>query len=636
MDEAFIQKLTGIVEDNLTNEQFGIQDLARKAGISRSQLHRKLKKLTKKTGSQFVREIRLEHAMEMLKADVATASEIAYRVGFSSPAYFSKCFHDYYGFPPGEAKERTLEMESDTALLQDQQTTKRIEKEREQPQRFGKLWLPVFATVVVFLFAFYYLYQNISWAPANDQPSIAVLPLDNLTGDPEQEYFVDGIHDALIGGLGKIRSLRVISRTSTLQFRNANANISEIAQQLGVNNILEGSVFLAEDSIRIQLQLINPHPEFEDHLWSEVYNRDLVHVIDVLNEITQKVASEIHVTLSPAEQTRLNREASINPESYKAYLKGMFHWDKLTEQDLNTAMRYFQIALESDSNYALGHAGIASVWVGRLQQGLVPYAEAAPKAKAAAFKALELDSTLSEVHSMLGAISCWVEWEYEKAESHYRKAIALNPNNSEARIYLSHVLNIRHKPEEAMVQADLALELDPFNPLYQSLYGMDMMFFRQFDKAIKLLGSTLEDAPSERVGLSTLRTAYHMKGMYPEALQVWVRSYEVRDDLWAVEALERGNKLGGYQGALEELAETLIARSDTTYVTPWQVATLYTRAGNTDKAITWLKKAYDAHDSNMPYISIDPIFDIMRDDPRFVSLLEQMELPISPPPGSVL
>jgi tetratricopeptide (TPR) repeat protein len=179
-----------------------------------------------------------------------------------------------------------------------------------------------------------------------------------------------------------------------------------------------------------------------------------------------------------------------------------------------------------------------------------------------------------------------------------------------------------------MEQIQTALDLDPFNPLFLALYGMDMLYARQFDKAIELLSKTLETAPTDPVALATLRTAYHMKGMYPEALEVWITTYAAKEDQEAIEALMRGNREGGYQAALETLAQTLIARSDTIYITPWQIATLYTRAGKKKEAIDWLEKAFDAHDSNMPYIGVDPIFDILWEEKRFQNLLKQMNLPL--------
>ncbi|MEE8377097.1 MAG: tetratricopeptide repeat protein, partial [Candidatus Aminicenantaceae bacterium] len=278
-------------------------------------------------------------------------------------------------------------------------------------------------------------------------------------------------------------------------------------------------------------------------------------------------------------------------------------------------------------NYALAYAGIAHVWLGRQQQGLVQPSEAAPRAKAAALKALELDNTLAEVHYILAGIRAWVEWDWEGAETEFRRAIELDPNYPDPRAYYSHFLHMMKRPEEAMEQIERALELDPFNALFRAIYGMDLMYARRYDDAIALLRETLRTAPNDWTALSSLRSAYHLKGMYEEALEIWKKSFAAKGDREAEEALVSGYEEAGYSGALSRVAEMMIARSSTTFVTPWQIGTLYTRAGKKDEALEWLEKAYEAHDPNMPYISVDPIFDGLRDDPRFKDLLRQMNLP---------
>ncbi len=633
-DEALLQQLNQTVLDNLDNEQFGVEALCEQVCISRSHLHRKLKLLKGQSISQFIRAIRLEEAMKLLRQDVATASEIAYRVGFGSPTYFHRCFRRHYGYSPGDVKKRMEDgSETETVPVEENKTTAAGVPNWQEETQTTTLPTPLRSrktlnkVLVLMVFSFgiflagYYFYPR--------QPalrSIAVLPLHNYTGDPEQDYFVNGFHDALIGALGQVSALRVISRTSTLRYQSHDLpSLQEIARELGVEVILEGSVAGSGDHVRIQLQLIEAFPE-ERHLWAQEYQQDLRNILVLQSDVVQTIAREIHVSLTPQEETLLAATHQVNPEAYKAYLKGVFYWDKLTKNDLNTAMGYFELARQLDPSYALAHAGIALVWIGRLQQGFASHLAGVTPLRTAAMKALALDSTLSEVHYTLGLSGCWVEWNYATAEKELRKAIALNPNNSAARAYLSHVLNIRHQPEESMEQIELALALDPFNPLYQALYGMNLNFSRQFDKAIDLFGNALKTDANHAVALSTLRTTYHMKGMYEEALEIWKTSYVAKQDFLAVEALERGARQGGYPNALEALARLLIDRSDTAYVTPWQIGTLFTRAGKKEEAITWLEKAYEAHDSNMPYIGVDPIFDSLRDDPRFQGLLKRMGL----------
>ncbi len=455
--------------------------------------------------------------------------------------------------------------------------------------------------------------------------SIAVLPIENLTGDPGKEYWVDGATDELIGQLSKIGSLRVISRTSVMIYKAQKKPVPEIARELKVKAIVAGTVHRIGETVRIRVELIEALPE-ERNLWTETYDRAMADVLVMYSEMARAIAGKMQVKLAPQEETRLAGARQVNPEAYEAYLQGQFYYYKLTRPDLDSALQYFESALAKDPNYAQAYVGIAAVWGGRQQQGYIPRSEAAPKAKAAAAKALELDGTLAEVHTTLAGIKTWTDWDWESGEAEYRRAIELNPNLPEPRAGLSHLLNILKRPEEAMTQIERTLELDPLNALFRGFYAMDLMYAHRYDDAIAVIRETLKSSPNHSLALSTLRSAYHMKRMYPEALEAWKASYAARGDQAAQDALARGFKEGGYPMALQRVAETLAARSQTAYVPAWQIGTLYTRAGKKDEALEWLEKAYEAHDPNMPYIAVDPIFDILRDDPRFKDLLSRMHL----------
>jgi TolB-like protein/Tfp pilus assembly protein PilF len=455
--------------------------------------------------------------------------------------------------------------------------------------------------------------------------SIAVLPLQNLTGDPDQDYFSDGIHEALITDLGRLGGLkRVIARSSVMRFKGTEKPPHEIAQELKVDALITGAVLRSGNRVRVTAQLIDPANDAQ--IWARSFEHDLSDILSLQNEIVSEVTREVGVKLTSQEETRLASAGKIDPQAYEAYLKGRFHLYKLTRPDLDSALQYFELALKTDANYARAYAGIAMVWSARQQQGLASASETTPRVAEAAAKALELDSTLAEVHYTLAAIRTWVYWDWEGAETEFRTAIDLNPNYAEARAYYSHLLNILGRPKEAMPQIERALDVDPFSSLLQALYGMDLMYARRYDDAIGLLRKTLESSPNDLVALSALRSALHLKHLDTEALEVWKRSYAARDDREAEEALALGFKEGGYSGALRRVAETLAARSKTSYVSPWQIGTLYTRAGMKDEALDWLEKAYLARDQNMPYLGVDPIFDTLRDEPRYQGLLRKMKL----------
>ena len=351
-------------------------------------------------------------------------------------------------------------------------------------------------------------------APARIE-SIAVLPLANLSGDPEQDYFAAGMHEALITDLAKLGGFkRVIARSSVMRYRDTDMPLPEIARELNVDAVITGAVLRSGDRVRITAQLI--HAATDSQLWAERYERNLRDILTLQGEIATAIAREIKVKLTPQEQTRLASARQVNPEAYEAYIKGMFHLYRVTPQDLEIAMNYFQRALEKDPNYALGYAGIARVWTSRQQMGFVPPHEAGPRAKAATAKALELDSTLAEGHHRVAVVRGWTDWDWEGAEAEFRRALEINPNYAQARAVYSHLLMIMRRPEEAMAQIERALELDPHNPKYQAFYGADLELLRRYDDAIAQLRKAHGTEP--HVHGYSLWVAFHQKRMYEEAV----------------------------------------------------------------------------------------------------------------------
>jgi len=330
---------------------------------------------------------------------------------------------------------------------------------------------------------------------------------------------------------------------------------------------------------------------------------------------------------TPEAEARLAGARPVNPEAYEAYLKGMFHRDKLSSADLETALQYFELALEKDPNYALAYVGIARVWGSRQQMGFVLPHEAGPRAKTAAQKAIELDSTLAEAHHTLASIKAWSDWDWEGGETAFRRAIQLKPNYPAARAIYSHLLMILGRPDEAMAQIERALELDPLNGLFQGFYGMDLLMARRYDEALAQFQNTLKTAPNNPMLRTGLRDALYALGRYDEALTEVKTRFAAAGERELAEALERGYAEGGYREAMRRAAETRAARSDTTFVPPLGLASLFAHAGETERVLEWLEKAYQERDPNLPYIGVIPLFDIVRDDPRFQDLLLRMNLP---------
>lgn len=496
-------------------------------------------------------------------------------------------------------------------------------------QRLIKLRLPrkkrayVYGGIAVLLVAMAAAWLFLFTGTSLKMDSIAVLPLANLSGDPEQEYFVDGMTDELITDLSKISALKVISRTSVMQYKGTKKPLPQIAKELNVDGVVEGTVMREGGQVRISAQLIQAATD--EHLWAESYRRDLRDVLALQEEIARAIAERVRVAVTAPERARLARARPVNPEAYEAYLKGMQYWYRFTPQDLNGALEYFDLALKKDPNYAPAYSGVALVWIGRQQMGFTPPREAAPKAKAAALKAIELDNNLAQAHSSLAAINSFYEWDWAGGDREYKKAIELSPNFADARALYSHFLMCMKRPEEAMAQIQRAIEVDPLNSFYQAFYGVDLALARRYDEAIVQLREALDRSPGISFAHWMLSDALFMKGLYEESLTETKASYAWYPGV--EEALTQGYAQSGYPGAMKRVADVMAAGYHSMYACPTDIAALYIRAGEKDQAMKWTEESLDVRDPNMPYINADPVFDLLRNTPRFQDLKRRMNFP---------
>jgi TolB-like protein/predicted Ser/Thr protein kinase len=456
--------------------------------------------------------------------------------------------------------------------------------------------------------------------------SIAVLPFENLTGEVEKQYVVDGMTDALIGKLGQISGLkRVTSRTTVMQYKEAEKSLSDIARELKVDAIVEGTVYQVGESIQVRFQLTDALPE-EQNLWSETYERPMGDVLIMYSEVAQVIAREIKIGLTQEEETRFADAHQVNPESYDAYLKGIPHSNKVTPEGLKIALQYFNLALEIDPNNALAHVGVGGVWAVRHHLGITPRQEAMPLWKAAIDKALELDNTLADAYVVLGSYRCFAEWDWENAEKEFQQALRLNPNLADSHSVYSILLCFMGRTEEALSHIELALELDPLSPLLHIHYGGVLRSHRRYDDAIAAYRTALDMVPNHGLILHKLAEALGEKGMYDEALAIYRRVYA--DDAELTKALEDGFEKAGYKGAHRALADLKAEwyGKPGKSVVALGIAWNYFRAGAYDLAIDWFEKAYEDHNPMLPYISgrRDPL----RSYPRFQELLRKMNLPV--------
>jgi TolB-like protein/Tfp pilus assembly protein PilF len=462
-------------------------------------------------------------------------------------------------------------------------------------------------------------------SPAPPIHRLAVLPLANLMNDPEEEYFVQGMHDALISELHQA-GLEVIARTSVMGYRDTDRPVRLIARELGVGAVIEGSVLREGDRVRIRVQLV--HGATESHLWGRTYDAQLRDVLGLHRRITWEVAEEIRASLSPGAERRLAADEPVNAEAYEAWLRGRFHKDRWTPRDSEIALQYFERALERDPRYAPAHVGIAEVWHFRRQAGMVPAREAGPHVKAAAMRALELDPALAPAWMIRGMDATWGDWDWVAAEEAFRRAVELSPGFAQVRAPFSHFLFVMGREEEALAQIERALALDPFNPFIKSIYGIDLIFARRYDEAIRQLLGTLALDPEHGLARHHLKRAYALSGMHAEAFEAIRRAMPPVGG--HAEGLEAAFAEGGYPAALRILADARAdaARADgaAANLAGWEVARLYAQIGDLDEAFRWLEEAFERRDPNLPYVAVDPDFDNLRGDPRFAGLLRRMNL----------
>jgi serine/threonine protein kinase/tetratricopeptide (TPR) repeat protein len=448
---------------------------------------------------------------------------------------------------------------------------------------------------------------------------IVVLPLRNLSGDPAQDFFADGMTEALIWDLAKVRALRVISRTSAMSYKTTAKPLPEIARELNVDAVVEGSVAREDGRILIRAQLIQASTDAT--LWSDSYDRDVKDVRIVQSEIVRAIAREIRVVVTPDESRQLAASARpVDPEAYESYLKGQFHWGKLTPVDLDAALGYFERA--RDKEPALGFAGIAAVWLARQQMNMAAPAIAGPQAREAALRALEAGDTLPEVHYVNALMNWSVDWNWDAALAEFERTFALRPGFAEARAFHSHILTVLNRSDEAILEMKRALDLDPHNALFRCLYGIVLVFARQYDEAIKELRNVRLVVPNNAVIYRALRGAFHLKGMFVEALAEHRMWFAGLGDSEAVAALDRGRD---YEDSIYQAAEVLAARARTHYYSPSDILQLYLYAGRKQEALDWLEIGFEQRDPDMPYLR-NPTCDLIRDEPRYQLILQRMRL----------
>src|SRR5438445_6616746 len=454
--------------------------------------------------------------------------------------------------------------------------------------------------------------------------SIAVLPFDNLSGDPQNAYFSEGVQDEILTRLAKIAELKVISRTSTQRFKSAPNDLRQIAQQLGVKNIHEASVQKANDQVRVNVQLINALTDA--HLWADTYDRKLTDIFAVETEIAKTVADVLQAKLTGSEQHVIAARPTANSEAHQLYLKGRFFWNKRTGNDLKKSIDYFQQAIAADPNYALAYAGVADAYV------LLPgYSggnprDCYPKAIAAAKKALELDDTLAEARTSLALAIWYYDFDFSQANREFQRAIELNPNYAIARQqYGNNTLSALGRFNDAIGEGKRAVELDPLSLVINADLGVDYYYARRYDEAIAQLRRTLEMDPGFYIAHLVLGQVLDMKGARESAISEYQKAGELNDDPLVLALLAHAYGLSGNKMEAEKILDQLKALSKARYVSAYSFALAYLGLGNKEEALRWLEQSYqDRAGADVGWIRVDPLLDPLHGDPRFEALAEKI------------
>lgn len=647
MDTTFLSKLTEVVRKNLNNEQFGVSTLVKEIGMSRSFIHRQLKKLTSQSVSQFIRNVRLDKAMEMLRETGNSASEVAFKTGFSSPAYFNHCFHERFGFPPGEARKRA------NYIIEQETTTGNTETGSEQHSLSGasqqnlksrkKKMIIYISAMVIFLALISVLVfnQNSEWLRgkmADTEKSIIVLPFKNLSDDPVNEYFADGIREDILNNLYWITSLRVISNTTSENFRENKLTAHEIARQMNVNYVLEGSVRRYDDKVRINIQLIDP--KRDDHLWSDSFDRDMNDIIAVQNEIAFKVADKLKTVIPDNEIRQIEKISTQNPKAYDYYLQARFLLHRANSPQRSGfdaagvihSVEYYKKAIEEDPGFAEAYAGLANATMNLTAWGITRDTGMVDKVYQLCQKAIGLDPECAEAYALKGA-TFGFRHDFKKSGEEYRKAIELNPNFATARQWYAQNLMITGPISEARKQVNKAMELEPFFWVVKNLDSWIAYFEKDYKRSLEVcqVAHDLNPVYSDNMWLFFLNYVKLNEGEKArDQIKTIAMQYSKSDDYSAeIDEAFAGNGIEGLLTCMIEINKNRPVRVEGLNGNPFYISWWNTILGNKQEALYWLEQTITHKFPPYHYLNLiinHPDFQILHDDPRFTAIAKRIGL----------
>ena len=457
----------------------------------------------------------------------------------------------------------------------------------------------------------------------SDANSIAVLPFSNMSADPENEYFSDGLTEDILTNLSRIKSLKVISRTSVMQYKGTTKTVRQIGRELGVQTILEGSVRKAGNQVRISAQLIDSRND--EHLWAQNYDRELRDIFSVQSDVAERIVQALKAQITAGEEAKLWRHPTASIEAYEEYLRGRHFLAKRSEPALRKAIEHFERSIAIDPNYAVAYTGIADAYLVLSLFGIVPPRAALPKAKEAAEHALRLDGALAEAHASLGLVKFQFEWDFSGAEQELRSAIQLNPNYAPAHHYYADVLKALGRFEEALAEIRAASSLDPLSLAVGTGVGHVLYLSRRYDEAIEAYRRTVDLDPSFGQARLWFGRPFLEKGMYTEAIREMEEAVRITErSTVALAGLGHAYASSGQIEKAQAILDELFDRAKKEYVPAYSIALVYVGFDDKDKALDWFEKAFEERSTWLAWVNVEPRFDCLRGQERFKNLVRKI------------
>lgn len=617
---AFIRKLTEITEANMANEHFGVRELEREMGYSHSQLHRKLRSTIHKSASRFIREKRLDQAKILIESEAFTVAEIAYKVGFSSPSYFNKCFHDYFGHTPGEYKNH-ITRASENINNQNLDPNSKIDTSNIKKTVSNRKTIIVIGTLIIILFSFF-IYRFLNVEPIkNTVKSIAVLPLTNASNDPENQYLADGIMNDISNRLSRLNKFVVKSTVSTIASKSADKNIYEIAEALDVSYILEGCLYKVDDRVRLYVRLI--HTKNDRTIWSKNYEDDLSNVLSFVSEVSKQITDELEIVLTSKESDLLDKKYTLNKEAYNLYSEGRFYWQLRGEENLRKSIECYNYALDLDSNYCLPYVGLADSYAILAWFQYDPWQGNIPKSKEYIKKAFSIDKNLAEAHTTLGLIATYFDWDWKLAEKQFKRALEINPNYATAHQWYSEYLSIIGNKDKARYHIDKAIDLKPHTRMYLQVSYNTYFKLGDYINALDV---------TDKIFLIDGNTEHRARKKF----NIFLRQ---KNELKAIEEHRKVIK-NNLQDCDSQKLDSMLLVHGIDYIVhskinlhsknkirnSYFIARYYAITGDENKALDFLTMAYEHKVPNIVQIKHELDFASLQDNPRFLDLLYKMDL----------